>query len=83
MLRARVSFFFLRTCILSDVNTSVSTSQAMMVTISSFIFIDGIPLRGCVGRGGELKIELKVSLFLCGRVAEKRADRFLPPPSRG
>lgn len=35
-----------RTCILSDVNTSVSTSQAMMVTISSFIFIDGIPLRG-------------------------------------
>lgn len=35
-----------RTCILSDVNTSVSTSQAMMVTISSFIFMDGIPLRG-------------------------------------
>lgn len=34
------------TCILSDVNTSVSTSQAMMVTISSFIFIDGITLRG-------------------------------------
>lgn len=34
-----------RTCILSDVNTSISTSQAMMVTISSFIFIDGIPLR--------------------------------------
>lgn len=36
----------LHTCILSDVNTSVSTSQAMMVTISSFIFMDGIPLGG-------------------------------------
>lgn len=34
-----------RTCILSDVNTSMSTSQAMMVTISSFMFNDGIPLR--------------------------------------
>lgn len=42
-----------RTCILSDVNTSVSTSQAMMVTISSFMFIDGIPFRGW--EKGEMK----------------------------
>ncbi len=55
-----------RTCILSDVNTSVSTSQAMMVTISSFIFIDGIPLRGWEGKKKNGN-GVKVSLFLSSR----------------
>lgn len=40
----------------------MSTSQAMMVTISSFIFIDGIPFRGWGGR--KKKPKWSWSLFL-------------------